>query len=152
MNRIDFEGRVTRVTGAANGIHLSTAARIIASCGQGVLRDADGSAIESALAKLEASAHGRIVELADEMSVEAETIEAEDIADKIDILANNVGITAGSGKTWELGPDIWRRTIEINRVASYVTSRAVGPRMLTKIPLNRLLKATETAAMVIWLN
>ena len=86
------------------------------------------------------------------MSVEAETIEAEDIADKIDILANNVGITGGSGKTWELGPDIWRRTIEINRVASYVTSRAVGPRMLTKIPLNRLLKATETAAMVIWLN
>lgn len=117
MSRIDFEGRVAVVTGAANGIGFAATERIIASGGQAVLGDVDSSAIESALAKLDDGARGRVVELTDQTSLEAATIEAKRVSGKIDVLINNDGSTSGNGKTWELGPDVWRRTIEVNRVA-----------------------------------
>jgi len=43
---------------------------------------------------------------------------------------NNAGITGGNAKTWELTPDIWRRTIEVNLVAPYLTSHAIAPLMM----------------------
>jgi 2-dehydro-3-deoxy-L-rhamnonate dehydrogenase (NAD+) len=49
---------------------------------------------------------------------------------RIDILVNNAGITGGNAPTWELDPTVWRRVIEVNLVAPYLTSRAVVPHMV----------------------
>ena len=51
-------------------------------------------------------------------------------AGKIDILVNNAGITGGNAPTWELKPDIWRRVIEVNLVAPYLTCHVVVPHMI----------------------
>ena len=48
---------------------------------------------------------------------------------RIDILVNNAGITGGNAPTWELDPTIWRRVIEVNLVAPYLTCRHVVPPM-----------------------
>jgi len=48
---------------------------------------------------------------------------------RIDILINNAGITGGNAPTWELSPSIWRRVIEVNLIAPYLTCRAVVPAM-----------------------
>lgn len=132
MNRIDLEGRVAIVTGGAKGIGLATARRIVASGGHAVLWDVDAAAIETAVAELGSMSHGTVVELTSESAVEAATAEAEGLTGKIDILVNNAGITGGNGKTWELTPESWRRTLEVNLVAPYLTSRAVVPRMMAK--------------------
>ena len=49
---------------------------------------------------------------------------------RIDILVNNAGITGGNAPTWELDPVVWRRVIEVNLVAPYLTCRHVVPQML----------------------
>ena len=51
---------------------------------------------------------------------------------RIDILVNNAGITGGNGTTWELAPEVWRRVVEVNLIAPYLTCRAVVPQMLQR--------------------
>lgn len=132
MNRIDLQGRTAIITGGARGIGLATAERILASGGSAVLWDVDGAAIEEAVTQLGAKASGQTVELTDADAVAAAAKDAFAKAGAIDILVNNAGITGGNGKTWELQPDVWRRTIEVNLVAPFLTSRAVVPLMLEK--------------------
>lgn len=50
----------------------------------------------------------------------------------IDILVNNAGITGGNAPTWELDPEVWRRVIEVNLIAPYLTCRAVAPHMTAR--------------------
>ncbi|ORE92071.1 SDR family NAD(P)-dependent oxidoreductase [Aurantimonas sp. 22II-16-19i] len=149
MNRIDLEGRRAVITGGARGIGLATAERMLESGASVVLWDVDGAAIEAALASLAEKgltgrehgdgehggsehgerASGTVVELTDEASVDAAAKEAL-AAGAIDILVNNAGITGGNGKTWELEPSIWRKTLEVNLVGPYLTARALVPSMI----------------------
>ncbi|MCQ0987204.1 SDR family NAD(P)-dependent oxidoreductase [Jiella marina] len=128
MNRIDLEGRRAIVTGGARGIGLATAERMIASGASVILWDMDGAAIEEAVAKLGDKASGAVVELTDETSVDKAAKDAT-AGGTVDILVNNAGITGGNGKTWELEPAIWRKTVEVNLIGPYLTSRALVPAM-----------------------
>ncbi len=87
-----------------------------------------------ASAKAQLAALGRVgtatVELTDEAAVAAATAQALAEFGRIDILVNNAGITGGNGTTWELAPEMWRRVVEVNLIAPYLTCRAVVPQML----------------------
>ncbi|MFC5586966.1 SDR family NAD(P)-dependent oxidoreductase [Nitratireductor kimnyeongensis] len=128
MNRIDLTGRRAIITGGAQGIGLATAERFVASGAEVVLWDINAQSLEKASEKLGAKANGRVVELTDEGAVN----DAAREAGAIDILVNNAGITGGNGKTWELAPDVWRRTVEVNLVAPYLTCRALVPGMIER--------------------
>ena len=125
MNRIDLEGRRAIITGGARGIGRATAERFLESGASVVLWDVDAAAIDEAVAALGAKASGDVVELTDADAVMA----AGEKAGAVDILVNNAGITGGNGKTWELSPEIWRKTVEVNLVAPYLTARALVPGM-----------------------
>jgi 3-oxoacyl-[acyl-carrier protein] reductase len=49
---------------------------------------------------------------------------------RIDILVNNAGITGGNAPAWELDPNVWRRVLDVNLTAPFLTCRAVIPHML----------------------
>ena len=125
MNRIDLEGRRAVITGGARGIGRATAERFLESGASVVLWDVDAAAIDEAVRALGAKASGEVVELTDADAVMA----AGEKAGAVDILVNNAGITGGNGKTWDLSPDVWRKTIEVNLVAPYLTARAIVPGM-----------------------
>ena len=132
MNQLDLKGRVAVITGGAQGIGLATAERMLASGASVVLWDIDAALL--AQAKTSLDAHGRVataqVELTDEAAVAGATTQAIAEFGRIDILVNNAGITGGNGKTWELAPELWRRVVEVNLIAPYLTCRAVVPQML----------------------
>ena len=132
MNRIDLAGRVAVVTGGAQGIGYAVAERMLDSAARVVLWDIDADRLATARGAL--AARGTIdaspVELTDDRSVEAATAAAIAAHGRIDILVNNAGITGGNAPTWELAPDMWRRVIEVNLVAPYLTCRAVVPHMI----------------------
>jgi 2-dehydro-3-deoxy-L-rhamnonate dehydrogenase (NAD+) len=46
------------------------------------------------------------------------------------ICASAAGITGGNSPLWELEPEVWRRVIEVNLVAPYLTCRAIVPHMV----------------------
>ncbi|WP_404935215.1 SDR family NAD(P)-dependent oxidoreductase [Nitratireductor sp. L15S-10] len=128
MNHIDLTGRRAIITGGAQGIGLATGERFVASGAEVILWDINAQSLEKASEKLGAKASGRVVELTDEGAVN----DAAREAGAIDILVNNAGITGGNGKTWELTPDVWRRTVEVNLVAPYLTCRALVPGMIER--------------------
>ena len=71
---------------------------------------------------------GEVVELTDDAAVAAATKKAG----AIDILVNNAGITGGNATTWELDPAVWRRVIEVNLIAPYLTCRHVAPVLMAR--------------------
>jgi 3-oxoacyl-[acyl-carrier protein] reductase len=131
MNQIDLKSRVAVITGGAQGIGYATAQRMLDSGARVVLWDMDAPRLAQALDTLAAT--GRVsaatVELTDEAAVAAATQAVMDRHGRIDILVNNAGITGGNAPTWDLAPDVWRRVIEVNLVAPYLTCHAVVPHM-----------------------
>ncbi len=132
MNQIDLKNRVAIITGGAQGIGYATAERMLGSGASVMLWDQDAPLLASAKAQL--AALGRVgtaqVELTDEAAVTAATAQTLAEFGRVDILVNNAGITGGNGTTWELAPDVWRRVVEVNLIAPYLTCRAVVPQML----------------------
>ncbi|MCA8405740.1 SDR family oxidoreductase [Burkholderia cenocepacia] len=134
MNQIELSGRVVVITGGARGIGYAVAQRALRSGAAVSLWDVDGERL--ARSQRELSELGTVstvvVELTDEASVEAAAAATFGRHGAIDVLINSAGITGGNGLTWELPPDVWRRVIDVNLIGSYLTCRAVVPRMLEK--------------------
>ena len=128
MNQIELKGRTAVVTGGAQGIGLAICQRLLASGASVVLWDIDKARLDAACAELGSAARGAVVELTDDGAVAAAAAQCE----RIDILVNNAGITGGNGTTWELDPVVWRRTIEVNLIAPYLTCRHVAPQMIAQ--------------------
>ena len=132
MTQSDLKGRVAVITGGAQGIGYAAAERMLRSGAGVVLWDIDAVRLaeaENTLGKL-GQVSTSIVELCVEADVAAATEAAVKIHGRIDILVNNAGITGGNAPTWELAPEVWRRVIEVNLVAPYLTCRAVVPQMV----------------------
>ena len=134
MNQLDLNDRVAIVTGGAQGIGYATAERMLLSGATVVLWDVDAKALAAAKESLSAlgTVDGQAVELTDEGAVAAATGAVMRAHGRIDILVNNAGITGGNATTWELQPDVWRRVVEVNLIAPYLTCRAVVPQMLQR--------------------
>lgn len=134
MNQIDLSGRVAIVTGAARGIGLSIAERILRSGGSVSLWDKDGAALVRAVAALDRFGRvgSQLVELTDGPDIEAAIRGVLEQFGQIDILINNAGITGGNAPTWELEPAVWREVVEVDLTAPFLLCRAVVPRMLEK--------------------
>jgi len=134
MNQIELSGRVVVITGGARGIGYAVAQRALRSGAAVSLWDVDGERL--ARSQRELSELGTVstvvVELTDEASVDAAATATYERHGAIDVLINSAGITGGNGLTWELPPEIWRRVIDVNLIGSYLTCRAVVPRMLEK--------------------
>jgi 2-dehydro-3-deoxy-L-rhamnonate dehydrogenase (NAD+) len=130
VNTIDLKGRIAVVTGGAQGIGYAVAERFIASGAKAVLWDIDEALLSKAQAALGSAASTARVELTDAQAVAAATQAALAQHGRIDILVNNAGITGGNAPTWELTPEMWRRTVDVNLVAPYLTCHAVVPSMI----------------------
>ncbi|WP_175709974.1 SDR family NAD(P)-dependent oxidoreductase [Burkholderia ambifaria] len=134
MNQIELSGRVVVITGGARGIGYAVAQRALRSGAAVSLWDVDGERL--ARSQRELSELGTVstvvVELTDEASVDAAATATFERHGAIDVLINSAGITGGNGLTWELPPEVWRRVIDVNLIGSYLTCRAVVPRMLEK--------------------
>jgi NAD(P)-dependent dehydrogenase (short-subunit alcohol dehydrogenase family) len=132
MNQVDLRGRVGVVTGGARGIGYAVAERMLRSGAAVVIWDVDSARLQAATTSL--SELGRVtgvaLELTEEHRVRAAAHGVVESYGQFDILVNNAGITGGNAPTWELDPSVWRRVIEVNLTAPYLTCRAAVPAML----------------------
>jgi 2-dehydro-3-deoxy-L-rhamnonate dehydrogenase (NAD+) len=132
MNTIDLKDRVAVITGGARGIGYATAERMLGSGAAVALWDVDADRLAQAATQLGAGDRvtTHVLDLTDEAAVAAAADAVVVAHGRLDILVNNAGITGGNGKLWELAPDVWRRVIEVNLIAPYLTCRAAVPVML----------------------
>ncbi|MDQ6679729.1 MAG: SDR family oxidoreductase [Pseudomonadota bacterium] len=134
MNQLDMKGRVTVVTGGAQGLGYAVAERMLRSGAALALWDMNEEQLGKAREELAAlgAVSTSVVNVADEASVDAATRAALARHARIDALVNNAGITGGNAPTWELDPRVWRQVIEVNLVGCFLTCRAVVPHMLAQ--------------------
>ncbi|CUS54429.1 3-oxoacyl-[acyl-carrier protein] reductase [hydrothermal vent metagenome] len=130
MNQIDLKGRRAVVTGAAQGIGLSIAQRLLASGAHVCLWDQDAALLEETCEALAGSSvFSQVVDVTDSDAV-AETAQqtATDLGG-IDILVNNAGIAGPTVPSWEYPVLDWQNVIDVDLNAVYYCCRAVIPIM-----------------------
>jgi len=130
MNEIDLKGRRAVVTGAAQGIGLSIAQRLLASGAHVCLWDQDAALLEETCEVLTGSpVFSQVVDVTDSDAV-AETAQqtATDLGG-IDILVNNAGIAGPTVPSWEYPVADWQNVIDVDLNAVYYCCRAVIPMM-----------------------
>jgi len=134
MNQLNLNKRLAVITGGARGIGYAVAERVLRSGGSVALWDLDAVKLDEARAKL--SAMGAVltvtVELTSDDDIRSATKTTLERFGKIDILINNAGITGGNAPTWELDPKVWRRVMDVNLIAPFLTCHALVPEMLKR--------------------
>jgi len=63
----------------------------------------------------------------------------------VDILVNNAGVMAPIGHDWDVDPDAWWRTMEVNVRGAFLCARAVLPEMISR-KQGRIINITSSAA------
>ena len=122
--------RVAIVTGAARGIGLAVAQRLVADGLQVALLDRDEAAAREAAATLGEGAQPFICDIADSASVNATVAAIIERWGRIDVLVNNAGIVGPNKPLIEVSDEEWARVVAINLNGAFYCCRAAAPEML----------------------
>lgn len=127
----DLSGKVAAITGAASGIGLACARRLLAAGVRVVLVDRDADALERACETLGGEASPLVVDLLDPASVGRmmPSILAEH--GRLDIFHANAGSYVG-GPVSDGDPDAWDRMLNLNINAAFRSIHAVLPHMIER--------------------
>ena len=131
MNRIDLDGRVAIVTGAARGMGFAIAQRFLQSGASVMLWDLKEDTLREAQKKL--SAFGDVeAEQLDVVDFQAVRAAADSVKEKhgrIDILVNSAGIAGVNTPLADYPLDIWNQVMSVNLNGIFHTCKAVVPHM-----------------------
>lgn len=127
------EPRVTVVTGASQGIGRVIAIEFGTRGDVVVLAARNRQGLEETASAVEkAGGHPMVVEtdVTDPDSVQNMVDEVGTEHGRIDVLVNNSGVGGPSGRLWEIDPEEWESTFDVNVYGVFLVSRAVLPVML----------------------
>jgi 3-oxoacyl-[acyl-carrier protein] reductase len=132
MNQIDLSQQTAIVTGAARGIGLAIATRLLASGARVSLWDRDAAALEQAASTLagQGEVHTAAVDVTDLVAVEAAVAQVVERFGTLHVLVNNAGITGGNAPTWEIPAEEWRQVIEVDLTGVFLCCKVVVPHLL----------------------
>ena len=132
-------GQVALITGGGRGLGRAYA-QALATAGAAVAVVARSAAqVEETAAQITASASqghpqplALIADVSDRQAVMAVVAAVEEQLGPIDLLVNNAGIASPLGPLWEVDPDEWWRSMEINVRSVHLCSSAVLPGMIAR--------------------
>lgn len=130
-----LSGQVAFVTGGGRGLGRAFALAL-ASAGATVAVCARSEEQLAETVRLIEDAGGRAValpaDLSDPAAIEPVTAAVERQLGPVDLLVNNAGVSGPAGPEWEVAPDQWWHTLEVNLRAPFLCARAVLPGMIAR--------------------
>jgi len=125
----ELVGKLAAITGAASGIGLACAAKLVASGADVVLVDRDAGALEAARADLGSRAHPLVIDLMDPANVATMLPGILEHGERLHIFHANAGSYVG-GEVASGDPDAWDRMLNLNINSAFRTVHAVLPHMI----------------------
>jgi len=119
------QDRRALVTGAARGIGLAVAARLVAEGARVALVDVDGAELQRAAEGLGAAALPLVADVADERAVERVVMAAADQLGGLDVVVPCAAIqqVGRDDRADRLDADVWRATIDVNLTGAFLTAK-----------------------------
>ena len=129
----EFSGQVALVTGAASGIGLVVAHKLLAEGAQVALLDFNEKGLQQEFESYSNRALLIGIDITDETRVQEVIQQALAHFGKIDILVNCVGITGVTNlKSHEVSSENLHKVFEVNFMSCFYTSKAVLPSMMAQ--------------------
>lgn len=129
---MSLQGKIALVTGAARGIGLAIAERLLRDGAHVALVDVDAPAVEAAATRLGGETLPLAADVTCTADVDRAVAAARDRWGRLDVVVNNAGITGGSRPIWELGDEDWHRVIACDLTSVFLVSRAAVKMMLAQ--------------------
>lgn len=130
MNKIDLNGKIAVITGAAQGIGKAVAARCIASGAQVIIWDNDLPLAQQTAKTLGATAFH--CDVSSFESVQEATKATLAQFKRVDLLVNNAGIAGPNVPTWEYDLAAWQKVMAININGCFHTLKTLVPQMIAQ--------------------
>jgi NAD(P)-dependent dehydrogenase (short-subunit alcohol dehydrogenase family) len=147
-----MNGSVALVTGGGRGLGR-VLARALADAGAAVglvARSGDQLAESVDLIRtIGGSAAAAVADVGDYDAISAAIERLEHELGPTDLLVNNAGITGPDGPAWEVTPESWWRTVEVNLRGALHSCRAVLPGMVAR-GRGRIVNVTSEAGVFRW--
>ena len=147
MTGLDLSGRVIWVTGSSRGIGAGVARHLARAGATVVVHGRDEAALAGVLDDVRSTSHGSAV-TADVRDADALVAAVERIVEthgRLDGLVANVG-GAAFGAASDLSADRFRRQLELNLTASFITAQAARPELAKQQGSAVLVSATATSS------
>jgi NAD(P)-dependent dehydrogenase (short-subunit alcohol dehydrogenase family) len=146
--QFDLAGRKALVTGAARGIGLAIAQRLIAQGGSIAVADRQGDELLRVVAQgLLASTCVLVGDVSREAEAEALIDGALAAMGSLDILVNNAGILEPLAPTVDQKLDDWQRVVDVNLRSVYLMSRAFGRHVLGRSGQGAIVNISSIAGL-----
>jgi NAD(P)-dependent dehydrogenase (short-subunit alcohol dehydrogenase family) len=127
------QGKVSVVTGASQGIGQAIATELASRGDIVVLAARNAAGLEETAGHIDQAGGEHLVvetDVTSETSVGSMMTTVMERLGRIDNLVNNSGVGGPSGRLWEIDPDEWRSTYEVNVFGVFSVTRAVLPAMI----------------------
>ena len=134
---MELTDKVALVTGAASGLGLATSQALLAAGARVLAVDVDEGRLQQQFGELSNRARHRVVDVSDDLAVQAAVAEATDAWGALHIAVNCAGIlgpskTLSKGQTFPV--ELWNRVIGINLTGTFNVVRHAALAMTANQP------------------